>query len=111
MRLKRIEWVGNSLKELKSFSDAAQDDAGYELYKIQQGLEPKDWKPMSGIGPGVREIRIHVDNEYRIIYVAKFEEAIYVLHAFQKKSQQTPKLNFELSKTRFKELLRTRKQT
>ena len=63
---------------------------------------------MSTIGPGVREIRIHVDGEFRVIYIAKFEEAIYVLHAFQKKTQKTSKKDIDIAKTRLRELERER---
>ena len=77
---------------------------GFELYSIQRGLEPTDWKPMPSIGRGVKEIRIHVLGEWRIIYVAKFEEAIYVLHSFQKKSRKTSKQDIDLAKGRYKQI-------
>lgn len=80
----------------------------YQLGFVQLGFEPEDWKPMSTIGPGVREIRIHVDGEFRVIYIAKFEEAIYVLHAFQKKTQKTSKKDIDIAKTRLRELERER---
>ncbi len=62
----------------------------YEVYLVQQGQEPSDWKPMPAVGPGVREIRIHSEGEYRVFYVASFAEGVYVLHSFQKKTQRTP---------------------
>jgi phage-related protein len=71
---------------------------------------PKDYEPMITIGSGVAEIRVHAENEYRIIYIAKFEEAIYVLHSFTKKTQQTPKRDLDLAAKRFKELQNKRKK-
>ncbi|TAL24131.1 MAG: type II toxin-antitoxin system RelE/ParE family toxin, partial [Nitrospirae bacterium] len=87
--MKPMNFIGSSLDELRNFPDDARRAAGFELYAIQCGLEPSDWKPMPSIGRGVREIRIHVMGEWRIIYVAKFEDAVYVLHSFQKKSRKT----------------------
>lgn len=84
--------------------------AGYQLYRVQNGLEPSDWKPMSAIGPGVREIRIQAKDQFRIIYLASFEEAVYVLHAFQKKTRKTPKHDLALARSRFKELIKERKK-
>lgn len=92
-----------------SFPDEARREAGYQLGFVQLGFEPADWKPMRNIGQGVREIRIHVAGEFRVLYIAKYEEAVYVLHAFQKKSQKTSKRDVDISKTRFRELERERK--
>jgi len=72
-------------------------------------FEPSDWKPMSSIGQGVKEIRIHIEGEFRVIYIAKYKEGIYILHAFQKKTQKTPKRDIDIAKTRFRELERERK--
>ncbi len=91
--MKRLAFIGSSLDDLRNFPDEARKAAGFELYSIQRGLEPTDWKPMPSIGRGVKEIQIHVLGEWRIIYVAKFEEAIYVLHSFQKRAEkQTSKM-------------------
>ena len=87
---KELEFLGSSLKDLKEFPDAAKQDAGYQLGKVQKGEEPDDWKPFSTVGAGVKEIRIREDkNIFRIMYVAKFKDTVYVLHAFQKKTQKT----------------------
>lgn len=67
-----------------------------------------DWKPMESIGAGVKEIRIRVETSYRVIYVAKFSEAVYVLHAFVKKTQKTSKKDIDLSVDRYKALIRAR---
>lgn len=108
--MKEICWAGSSYKDLCSFPVAARHEAGYELYLVQSGLEPADWKPMSSIGAGVREIRLHQGGEHRVLYVAKFEEAVYVLHAFEKKTQRTPKRDLNLAKTRLIEIEEQRTQ-
>ena len=102
--MKPLAFIGSSLDDLRNFPDEARKAAGFELYSIQRGLEPIDWKPMPSIGRGVKEIRIHVLGEWRIIYVAKFEEAIYVLHSFQKKSRKTSKQDIDLAKGRYKQI-------
>ena len=109
MEEKDLQWRGSSYKDLLSFPDESRRDAGYQLGFVQLGFEHCDWKPMSSIGQGVKEIRIHVEGEFRVLYVAKYEEAIYVLHAFQKKAQKTPKRDIDIAKTRFRELERERK--
>jgi phage-related protein len=75
---------------------------------VQQGLVPDDWKPMPSVGAGVAEIRVHTTLEHRIVYVAKFEEAIYVLHAFAKRTRQTRSADIELARTRLAAVLRMR---
>ena len=87
--MKPLEFVGSSLNDLRAFPAEARRAAGFELGFVQRGLEPSDWKPMKEIGPGVREIRIHVLGEWRVLYVAKFTEAVYVPHAFKKKTRKT----------------------
>lgn len=101
---KPIQWLGNSLDNVREFSEEGRYHTGRELRRVQSGEMPTDWKPMITIGPGVAEIRIHTENEYRVIYIAKFEEAIYVLHGFAKKSQQAPKRDLDLAAKRYKEL-------
>ena len=109
MTEKELQWRGSSYKDLLSFPEEVRRDAGYQLGFVQLGLEPSDWKPMSSIGHGVKEIRIHIKGEFRVLYIAKYEEAIYVLHAFQKKTQKTSKKDMEIAKTRFRELERERR--
>jgi phage-related protein len=65
---------------------------------------------MPALGLGVREVRVHTGVEHRVLYLAKFDEAVYVLHAFQKRSQQTPKRDLELARQRLRELVRRRRQ-
>ena len=102
--MKPIIWLGSSLDDVRRFSSKARQAIGYQLYKVQNDLEPSDWKPMPSIGIGVREIRIHADRAYRVIYVARLQAAVYVLHAFVKKTQQTPKRDVELAARRSREL-------
>ena len=104
MDVKELKFVGLSLDDLRSFPEEARRVAGFELRAVQNGLEPRNWKPMRSVGSGVREIRIHVLGEWRIVYVAKLADAIYVLHAFQKKSQKTNKNDIELARKRLKEI-------
>ena len=92
------------------FPESSRQEAGFELYQVQCGLEPSDWKPVSTVGTDVKEIRIHDRNEYRVIYVANFAEAVYVLHAFVEKTQQTSKTDIELARIRFKQLIAARQR-
>ena len=82
--------------------DAVRHDIGFELMRVQFGGEPTSFKPMPTVGAGAQEIRVRDrSGAYRAIYVAKFEDAVYVLHAFQKKSQKTAKADIELAKVRY----------
>ncbi len=102
-----IVWEGTSYNDLIAFPVDARQNAGFQLGRLQQGLEPSDWKPMAGLGKGitgVREIRIWgADGTYRVVYAAKFGDAISVLHSFEKKTQQTSKKDIELIVKRYKE--------
>jgi phage-related protein len=89
--LKPLYFVGSALEDLRAFPRAPRRDAGYRLDRVQIGLEPSDWKPMLTVGHGVPEIRIHREGRYRVIYVAKIDDAVYVLHAFRKKTRKTRK--------------------
>jgi phage-related protein len=105
--MKAIAWIGSSLEDVKDFPDEAKQAAGYQLHRLQSGELPTDWKPMATIGSGAQEIRIWDDSgAFRVIYVAKFEEAIYVLHAFQKKTQRTSTVDIQLAKARYKEMVK-----
>ena len=104
MDVKELKFVGLSLDDLRNFPEEARRVAGFELRAVQNGLEPRDCRPMKSVGSGVKEIRIHVLGEWRIFYVVKLADAIYVLHAFQKKSQKTNKNDIELARKRFKEI-------
>ncbi|MBN1613503.1 MAG: type II toxin-antitoxin system RelE/ParE family toxin [Deltaproteobacteria bacterium] len=104
MDTKPLIFVGSSLDDLCNFPEEARRAAGFELRAVQNGFDPRDWKAMSSIGSGVREIRIRVLGEWRVIYMAKLSDAVYVLHAFQKKSQKTNKNDIELAHRRFKKI-------
>ena len=102
MPAKPIEFLGDSLRSLREFPDDAKRDAGYQRDRVQHGLQPDDFKPMPAIGKGVEEIRVRDDTgAYRVIYTARLADAIYVLHAFQKKTQATSKRDIDLAKQRF----------
>ena len=100
--MKVLEFVGSSLDDLTDFPLEARRTTGFELWQVQRGLNPSDFKPMPAIGAGAFEIRVHVLGEWRVIYVAKFEAAVYVLHAFRKKTQKTRKEDIELAARRYK---------
>ena len=86
---KALRWLGSSRGDVRAFPRVARRLAGFQLRRVQQGLAPVDWKAMPVVGPGVREIRIHTALEHRIMYAAKFADAVYVLHAFEKRSRRT----------------------
>jgi phage-related protein len=105
--VKDIEFLGSSLKELQQFPEGARRKAGFQLRRIQLGLEAEDSKPMQAVGAGVQELRIwDTDGTFRIIYAARFADAVYVLHAFEKKTQATSQRDIELARARYKFLLR-----
>jgi len=83
---------------------------GFQLLRVQEGLDPTDWKPMAAVGPGVREIRVQVGTAHRVFYLARFAEAIYVLHAFEKRSQKTPKRALDVARERYRCLIQARRE-
>ena len=102
-------WVGSARERLRAFPEAARREAGHQLHVVQFGLEPGDWRPMRSVGPGVAEIRVHAAGEFRVLYVAKFADALYVLHAFEKKTRQTREADLELARRNLAEVLRRRR--
>ena len=102
---KSIFWVASSLDDVRSFPEDARRLAGHFLHLVQQGLDPPDWKPMASVGQGVYEIRIHTRVEHRVLYLTKFSEGIYVLHAFRKKSRATSASDIDLARRRLKQLV------
>jgi phage-related protein len=107
--VKRLVWIADSLERLREFSADARREVGYQLERVQAGEAPTDWKPMPAVGLGVNELRVRIAGAFRVIYIAKFAEAVYVLHAFQKKSQKTALRDIALARKRFGELVRERK--
>jgi phage-related protein len=100
--MKPLSFVGSSLDDLRAFPAAVRHAMGVELMRVQYGSVPTNFKPLKEAGSGAYEIRVHLDGAWRVIYVAKFEKAIYVLHAFQKKTRRTAQSDIELAARRYK---------
>jgi phage-related protein len=101
--MKPLRFAGSAREDLAAFPETARRTAGYELFMVQVGREPSDFKPMPDLGRGVYEIRLRDGaGAFRVIYVARFDEAIYVLHAFQKKTAKTSRLDIEITKRRYR---------
>ena len=108
---KQIRWVGSAYDDLLAFPKDARKEAGFQLGKIQAGLDPIDWKPFDDVAAGTREIRIRdASGVYLVMYIAKFEEAIYVLHCFQKKTQVTSKQDKAITAARYRAVVGARKE-
>jgi phage-related protein len=108
MTEKALAWLGSSLADIRAFPAEAKRAAGYQLGRVQQGLMPDDWKPMTTVGAGVYEIRIHTGLEHRVFYVAKYEEAVYVIHAFEKRTARTREADIALARVRLADFLQRR---
>jgi phage-related protein len=103
--MKPVVFLGDSLERIRAFPERPRREAGFQIERVQRGLEPDDWKPMSAVGAGVREIRVRdATGAYRVMYVAQFSEAVFVLHAFQKKTPRTSERDLTLARTRFRTL-------
>jgi phage-related protein len=106
---KEIRWLGSSFRDLLAFPDEPRRSAGFQLHKIQAGLDPDNWKPFDSIGAGTREIRLKdAHGIYRVMYVSKFVDALYVLHCFQKKTQKLGPLDRKIAETRYRAILTNR---
>ena len=112
MKEKPIDWRGSSLRDIKNddlFTPEARREAGHQLNQVQAGLEPDHWKPFNDVGAGTKEIIIDIDDGwFRILYVAKFPEAVYVLHCFKKKTNTTTKHDKAVAAVRYKALVQER---
>lgn len=109
--MKPVHFVGTSREDLRRLPGSVQETAGFQLFKVQQGKEPDDWKPMPAVGLGVQELRVRDERgAFRVFYVAKFDEAVYVLHVFQKRSQRTGRRDLEVGKIRYNDLLEWRRE-
>jgi phage-related protein len=106
--VKPVRWIGSARDDVRAFPRAARKRAGYELFRVKLGREPSDWRPMSSVGVGVNEIRIHTGADHRVLYVAKFPEAVYVLHAFEKRTRKSPRSEIELARRRLRDLVQWR---
>lgn len=108
--MKPVRFLGDSLKSIREFGEDARRDAGFQLDRLQRGLDPSDFKSMHTIGRGVQEIRLWDETgTYRVIYTARLVDAIYVLHAFQKKTQTTSKRDLDLARARWAELMKEKR--
>jgi len=108
--LRPIAWMGSAFNDLLRFPEEIRKDAGYQLHRLQAGLEAADWKPMSEIGKGVSEIRLRGHSgAYRILYLARYEDAVYVLHSFNKKTPRTSVHDKHIAKARFQAVLDARR--
>jgi phage-related protein len=112
---KPIEWIGSSREDLVAFPPLAVRYAGHNLWLVQNGLMPEDFKPMETVGPGTFEIRISTDDgggnvQHRVFYVARFEEAVYVLHAFRKTTRETSRHDVEVGRARYREMMADRRE-
>ena len=110
MPAKPLLWVGAALEDLRQFPEDARRIAGHQLHLLQLGIAPEDWKPMASVGPGVYELRIHTELEHRVFYVAKFVEGIYVLHAFEKRTQKTSQRDIDRGRENLKAALAHRRE-
>jgi phage-related protein len=108
MAEKPVIWVGSSREDLRQFPEGARREAGYQLRRIQVGLMPDDWKVVSTVGSGVYGIRIHAGTEHRVLHTAKFEEAVSVLHAFEKRTRQTRQADIEIARRRLADVRHSR---
>ena len=107
--MKPIKFLGDSLDRIRTFPSAAQAITGYQLDRVQRGLEVEDWKPMKSVGHGVRELRVReASGAFRILFLATLPDAVYVLHAFRKTTQQTEKRDIDLATLRLRDLMRGR---
>jgi phage-related protein len=105
--MKQVAFHGDALDEIRTFPVEARRQVGFQIERLQNGLNPNDWKPMKTIGPGVREIRVRdAAGAFRVIYLATFADQVHVLHAFVKKSQATSRGDIEIATLRFRELMR-----
>jgi phage-related protein len=102
-KLASIVWEGDSREVLQAFPEAVTENFGFELWQLQQGERPRDYRPLPSIGPGVFELRDQDERTwYRVVYLSRIEDVIYVLHCFEKKSREMPKKDFEKAKQRLK---------
>jgi phage-related protein len=102
--MKDTIFLGTSKADLRDFPEESRRECGFQLGRVQSGLDPEDWKPMPSIGPGVREIRVRAGGAFRVIYLAARHESVYVLHCFQKKTPKTAPRDIDLARQRFKQI-------
>ena len=108
MTPKPLVWVGSSKAVLQEFPALARREAGHDLWLVQSGEWPRDWRPMPDVGAGAIELRIHAGTEHRVFYVAKFDEAIYILHAFEKRGRKTARQDLDSGRARYRQVVAKR---
>jgi phage-related protein len=108
--VKPVVWFGDSRLRIRQFTEDARRVAGHELALVQAGREPSSWRTMPSVGLGVNELRVRTGDAFRVLYVAKFAEAVYVLHALQKKSRKTAKSDIELARQRYRAMIEERRK-
>lgn len=101
-------WLGTSRADVRAFPDIPRQVVGHELYQVQVGLDPTSWRPMPTVGPGVVELRVRVEGAFRVLYLTKFPEAVYVLHAFEKQTRRAARTDIALARRRLRALHRWR---
>jgi phage-related protein len=107
--MKPVQFLGDSLKRLRAFPKDARHDSGRQIEKVQRGRQPDDFKPMPSVGRGVEELRVWEEvGTFRVVYTARLADAVYVLHAFQKKSEATSKQDIRIAQQRYTQLMRSR---
>lgn len=107
---KEIRWVGSAYDDLLGFPESARRQEGFQLGRVQAGLDPEDWRPFNEVGLGTQEVRIRdTSGAFRVMYVAKFEEAVYVLHCFQKNTRATTRFDKNIAETRYRAVVDQRK--
>lgn len=109
MPIKPVVWLGDSQERVRAFPVVARQRMGLELWEVQQGNTPTDSKPMGRVGAGVWELRVRAGGAYRLLYIATFAEAVYVLHGFEKRSRKTAHPDVALARARFRSLTQERK--
>lgn len=104
--MRKVVFEGDALAVIRSLPSTAKQRAGYEIDRVQRGKEPENWKPFPSIGKGVREIRIQLGRQFRVIYFAKFGNCVHILHVFEKKSQKTRLSDIDLARERFSKVVK-----
>ena len=105
--MRSVGFCGSSLRDLRGFPKDVRHDMGYQIDRLQRGLDPDDWRAIPTVGPGVRELRVHrSDNEYRCIYITTIGDAVYILHVFVKKSRTTPNKDLNIARNRLGDVRR-----
>lgn len=103
---KKVVFEASSLDDLRDWPDEAKSQAGYQIHRLQDGLQPDSWKPLGTAGKGVREIRITAMNGWwRVVYVHVIEDTVHVLHCFKKKTNRISKEDLAIANTRYKDLI------